>query len=84
VDERTTGVNPGSVGLQAYSGDDPVPHAIEVGSPHARYALLDRAAGHWRTAFRTVAYDWETAARQAAERNRPDWACALRTGYALR
>jgi predicted phosphodiesterase len=29
-------VNPGSVGLQAYQDDSPVPHVMETGSPHAR------------------------------------------------
>jgi hypothetical protein len=28
-------------------------------------------------------YDWVSASREAAEANRPDWAHALATGYAL-
>ena len=35
-------VNPGSVGLQAYDDVHPLPHVIEVGSPHARWALAER------------------------------------------
>jgi len=35
-------VNPGSVGLQAFTDDHPVAHAMQTGSPHAR-ATLARA-----------------------------------------
>ena len=75
-------VNPGSVGLQAYSDGRPVPHRVETGSPHARYALLarDDGAGDWHCTDRHVAYDWDTQARIALERGRPDWAHALATG----
>ena len=34
-------VNPGSVGLPAYSDDLPFPHCMETGSPHARYAVME-------------------------------------------
>jgi predicted phosphodiesterase len=83
--DGTVVLNPGSVGLQAYSDPEHrFPHFIEVGSPHARYALLDRAGDRWRATFHAIEYDWETAARAAAAGNRPDWAHALATGYALR
>jgi len=35
-------VNPGSVGLPAYSDDSPVRHLMETGSPMARYAIVER------------------------------------------
>ncbi|MBC2670891.1 metallophosphoesterase family protein [Novosphingobium piscinae] len=75
-------VNPGSVGLPAYADDHPWPHVVETGSPHARYAVVSRGADGWSAQLRRVAYDWETAARLAAARGRPDWAVALRTGRA--
>ena len=85
LEDGTAVLNPGSVGLQAYHDlDHPFPHAIEIGSPHARYALLDRHRQGWRATFRAVDYDWAAAARMAAAGNRPDWAHALLTGYALR
>jgi diadenosine tetraphosphatase ApaH/serine/threonine PP2A family protein phosphatase len=34
-------VNPGSVGLPAYSDDSPVRHLMETGSPMARYAIVE-------------------------------------------
>ncbi|HLZ65964.1 MAG TPA: metallophosphoesterase family protein [Aliidongia sp.] len=72
-------VNPGSVGLQAYSDEEPVPHRIENGSPLARYAILD-LAGEIAVELISVTYDWEAAARTAEANGRPDWARALRTG----
>lgn len=38
-------INPGSVGLPAYSDDLPVPHKMETGSPHARYAMVSKRRG---------------------------------------
>jgi putative phosphoesterase len=84
VDDERTVINPGSVGLPAFSDSEPVKHAIEVGAPHARYAVLERAkaADPWRVSFRVVAYDWDGAAARAVEKGREDWAQWLRTGYA--
>jgi predicted phosphodiesterase len=73
-------VNPGSVGYPAYADDVPFPHAMEAGSPHARYAIVDDVTGSWRVDPRAVAYDWETAARTAEANGRPEVARALRTG----
>lgn len=73
-------VNPGSVGLPAYADDHPVPHKVETGSPHARYAIADRQDGRWHVDLRAIAYDWDSAARAAQARGRGDWAHALRTG----
>jgi predicted phosphodiesterase len=74
-------VNPGSVGLQGYEWDVPSPHAIETGSPHARYLIMDRAGEGWRYQFRVLAYDWDRAAALALACGREDWARALATGY---
>lgn len=73
-------VNPGSVGWPAYDDDQPYPHVMEAGSPHARYALLDDSSGRWVAALKQVEYDWERAARIADGNRRPDVARALRTG----
>lgn len=78
-DGRTV-VNPGSVGLQAYEDDHPHPHRVEMGSPHARYALIERTPEGWVTESRSVSYGWEGAARLAEARDRRDWSTALRTG----
>lgn len=61
-----TVVNPGSIGMPAYTDDNPVPHAIETGAPHARYAVITRGLGGvWSADLRAVAYDWDRAAQQA-------------------
>ncbi|MPS68513.1 MAG: metallophosphoesterase [Novosphingobium sp.] len=75
-------VNPGSVGLPAYDDDHPYPHVMESGSPHARYAVIERAEGEWRAELVAVAYDWQSAAEDALAARRGDWARALATGRA--
>ncbi|HTA41500.1 MAG TPA: metallophosphoesterase [Bryobacteraceae bacterium] len=77
-------VNPGSVGLQAYDDTVPSLHYIENGSPEARYAIIDWSTKGARVSFVVIPYDWESASKEAAKANRPDWAHALATGYALR
>jgi len=77
-------VNPGSIGLQAYTDDLPYPHAMQSGSPHARYAILHPSGDGWESETVTVAYDWDAAAHQADSNGRPDWAAWLRTGLADR
>ncbi len=74
-------VNPGSAGLPAFRDDAPVPHAMEMKSPHARYALIDRTSGGFDVTFRLVTYDWDGAAARADAKGRPDWSQWLRTGY---
>jgi len=76
-------VNPGSVGLPAYADEHPSPHRVETESPHARYAIAERRDGEWAADLVAIAYDWESAARVAEARHRPDWAKALRTGFAV-
>jgi predicted phosphodiesterase len=83
LDERTVVVNAGSVGLQAYDTEYPHPHVTENGTPHARYAIAERAGNRWNVTQRAVAYDWRAAAERADAGNRPEWAKALRTGRVL-
>jgi predicted phosphodiesterase len=73
-------VNPGSVGLQAYSDDHPTEHRVENGDAKARYALITDYGRGLTVSLMSVAYDHERAARQAEANNRPDWAVALRHG----
>jgi predicted phosphodiesterase len=76
----TTVVNPGSVGLPAYRDDEPHPHAMETGSPHAHYSVISEARCGISVTDRAVAYDWQSAAEVAESNGRPDWAWWLRTG----
>jgi predicted phosphodiesterase len=74
-------VNPGSVGLPGYLDDHPFSHAVQTGSPDARYALVERRAGAWQAALIAVPYDAAPMAALAAARGRPEWQRALLTGY---
>jgi putative phosphoesterase len=73
-------VNPGSVGVQAYDDAHPHYHCVENGSPHARYATVERRGAAWCARLHAVPYDWQPQVRIAQERGRPDWAYALATG----
>jgi hypothetical protein len=53
---------------------------METGSPHARYAILERQAEHWLVELIAVSYDHHKAAAQASKNGRPDWAIGLQTG----
>lgn len=80
LDDGRLIVNPGSVGLQAYEDDYPYPHRIETGSPHARYAIVERTASGWSAELLAVNYDWDAAARLAERNGRIDWVQPLKTG----
>ena len=45
--------------MPAYTDTEPVTHSMEMGAPHARYAVLERrkAADPWQVSFRVVPYD---------------------------
>jgi hypothetical protein len=73
-------VNPGSVGMPAYRDELPVPHVMEAGAPHARYAVVERLAAGWAAELRAVPYDFEAAAQQAEQHGRAAVAESVRTG----
>jgi putative phosphoesterase len=75
-------VNPGSVGHPAFADTHPRhPHVIETGSPDARYAIVEKRNGGWVANLISVPYAYQEMAELARLRNRPDWVCALLTGY---
>ena len=76
LDDGRAIANPGSVGLQAFDDDHPLPYRVENGDPRARYAIVaDRAV-----TFRTVEYDHLAAAAKAEREGFAAWAKALATG----
>jgi putative phosphoesterase len=75
-------VNPGSVGVPAYSDDSPYPHVMEAGSPHARFAVIERGSTGWQVDHVAVVYDWSYAANIAEKNGRSDLAEWIRTGRA--
>jgi predicted phosphodiesterase len=77
-------VNPGSVGLPGYDGKAPVPYVVEVGTPHACYAILERAGGGWLATFRYVPHDNTAMAALARSKGMLTWASAIATGWVQR
>lgn len=73
-------INPGSVGLQAFDDDLPYYHAMESGSPHARYSIIIKEDMDIKVDNIVLPYCFEQAAEAAAGRNRPDWQRALLSG----
>jgi predicted phosphodiesterase len=76
-------INPGSVGLAAYRDPEGAAHVSEVGSPHARYALVERSDGAMTIELVALDYDHASAVKRAAANSNPGWAHALATGFAL-
>lgn len=75
-------VNPGSVGLQAFSDDQSGFHIMETGSPDARYAIIEKTASGWLVEHCSIPYDHESMAALAKLRACPDWEVALLHGRA--
>ncbi|WP_096086577.1 metallophosphoesterase family protein [Agaribacterium haliotis] len=73
-------VNPGSVGLPAYTDLEPVAHAMQSGSAHASYAIVDNKLGQYCVEHIKVSYDHQRAAACAAANGRDDWAVWLSSG----
>jgi putative phosphoesterase len=75
--------NPGSVGLPAYTSDEPFPHAMEAGNPYAKYMLLQRGEDmRWQIEHISILYAWETAAEYAQNQHFTNWVTWLTTGRA--
>lgn len=74
-------VNPGSVGLPGYDGTTPVSYVVEVGTPHACYAVLEQAGGRWLATFRYVPYDTTAMVELARSKGMRAWASAIATGW---
>lgn len=75
-------VNPGSVGLQAFSDDQSGFHIMETGSPDARYAIIEKTPAGWIAEHFCVPYNHQSMAALAKLRGRPEWEVALLRGRA--
>ena len=81
VDENILIVNPGSVGLPAFTDDKPEPHVMVTGSPDARYAIIEKIDNKWFVDLISVPYDNKKAVKQAKKNNRLEWEISLSTGF---
>jgi len=75
-------VNPGSVGLPAYTDDLPYPHAMASGSPHAKYVILRQEGESWLVEHIFMPYNWEKAAQAARDQRFPHWSKWIKEGRA--
>lgn len=73
-------VNPGSVGLQAYTDEEPVVHSMENYTPHASYSIVEQLGSQWIVQQIQVPYDYQRAMKEAKKRHRDDWQHFLSTG----
>ncbi|AAZ24587.1 metallophosphoesterase family protein [Colwellia psychrerythraea] len=79
----TTGqtiINPGSVGLQAYTDDEPIVHSMENFSSMASYSIVEKTEDNWNIKHIRVPYDVKLAVAECEKRNRMDWVHFLTTG----
>ena len=76
-------VNPGSVGVQAYTDDHPEHYVMELGTPDAHYAVIAKTVSGWAYESYAVPYDHRSMAKPAKARGRLDWERALLSGYAV-
>lgn len=85
--ELSTGqlvINPGSVGLQAYTDDEPNVHSMQNYSSKASYATLQKnTQNQWDISFHKVNYDVKKATNAATMQGREDWVHFLSTGRCL-
>jgi predicted phosphodiesterase len=71
-------LNPGSVGLPAYSDDEPK-HKMETLNNKAKYIEVDND----KIVIHYIEYDYMRAAKEARKNKRDDWAHSIETGRAL-
>lgn len=73
-------VNPGSVGLQAYTDTEPVSHSMENYSDKASYSIAEKIDQQWCVSNIKVPYEVQKAVNESKKRARNDWAHFLSTG----
>ncbi|MFT2112747.1 metallophosphoesterase family protein [Marinomonas sp. 2405UD68-3] len=76
-------VNPGSVGLQAYTDEAPIVHSMENFTHHASYSIVEKIDSKWIVQNIKVPYDYQRAVNESKKRNRSDWVQFLSTGRRL-
>ncbi len=73
-------INPGSVGLQAYTDDEPVVHSMENFNAMASYSIIEKTTDTLNIEHIKVSYDVKSAAAECKKRHRMDWVHFLTTG----
>ena len=76
-------INPGSVGLPAYTDDEPILHSMENYCSHASYTIIESNKTGCAIQQIKVSYNHQKAAKMAKEQQRDDWWHFLSTGRGL-
>lgn len=76
-------VNPGSVGLQAYTDEEPILHSMENFTSDASYSIIEVINDDYHIQHKKVPYDVQLAVKKAKENGRDDWVHFLNTGEKL-
>ena len=79
----STILNPGSVGLQAYTDEEPVVHSMQNYTDKACYAIIEITQNDFIVEHRRVNYEVASAIKDCLARDRDDWAHFLQTGRKL-
>lgn len=74
-------VNPGSVGCPGFVHNVPYDHVVQMGTPDACYAIIERRGDQWRVALRQVPYDCSAMVAAARAYGQEDWIEPLETGW---
>ena len=73
-------INPGSVGLQAYTDTKPYYHTMENGFNKASYCIIIKEKNQFKFYHNLISYDWKSAADCALKRKCNNWVNWLKTG----
>lgn len=73
-------MNPGSVGLQAFTSTNPCLHTIENLHNEATYIILEINQDKYNISLENVKYDYEKAINKAKLRDEQTWVHSLETG----
>jgi len=73
-------INPGSVGLPAYTDDYPINHKIENKKPHCSYIIIKKEKNCYSFEHVFLPYDWKSASICAIKNNHMNWGKWLETG----
>jgi predicted phosphodiesterase len=61
-------VNPGSVGLQAYTDEEPVVHSMENFNNHASYSIVEKVNSEWAVQNIKIPYDYQRAVNESKKK----------------
>ena len=80
INQKQLIVNPGSIGLQAYTDNEPVKHSMQNYSPLASYCIIEKNDSSWIVNNIKVPYDIKSAVKECKKNNAHDWAHFLQIG----